>query len=68
MEVDPKGDIPPRYVLRQPYVVGTQWEASTVAYILQRRNSVQAGQLTAVVWRAGLLTRAARKALVLLNA
>ena len=40
LEVDPKGDIPPRYVLRKPYLVGTQWEASTVAYILQRRNSV----------------------------
>lgn len=36
----PKTDNPPRYVLRKPYVPGTQWEASTVAYILQRRNEV----------------------------
>ena len=27
-------------MLRKPYVVGTQWEASTVAYILRQRNSV----------------------------
>ena len=40
LENDPKADNPPRYVLRKPFVVGTQWEASTVAYILQRRNQV----------------------------
>lgn len=40
LENDPKADNPPRYVLRKPFVVGTQWEASTVAYILQRRNEV----------------------------
>lgn len=33
-------DNPPRYVLKKPYAVGTQWEASTVAYILQRKNEV----------------------------
>lgn len=33
-----KTDNPPRYVLKKPYAVGTQWEASTVAYILQRKN------------------------------
>ena len=27
-------------MLRKPYVLGTQWEASTVAYILQQRNSM----------------------------
>ena len=40
LENDPKADNPPRYVLRKPFAVGTQWEASTVAYILQRRNEV----------------------------
>jgi hypothetical protein len=35
-----KADNPPRYVLKKPYTVGTQWEASTVAYILQRKNEV----------------------------
>jgi hypothetical protein len=35
-----KTDNPPRYVLKKPYVVGTQWEANTVAYILQRKNEV----------------------------
>lgn len=35
-----KTDNPPRYVLKKPYAVGTQWEASTVAYILQRKNEV----------------------------
>lgn len=33
-------DNPPRYVLKKPYAVGTQWEANTVAYILQRKNEV----------------------------
>lgn len=40
LENDPKADNPPRYVLRKPFVIGTQWEASTVAYVLQRRNEV----------------------------
>jgi hypothetical protein len=35
-----KTDNPPRYVLKKPYAVGTQWEANTVAYILQRKNEV----------------------------
>lgn len=35
-----KTDNPPRYVLKKPYAIGTQWEASTVAYILQRKNEV----------------------------
>jgi hypothetical protein len=33
-------DNPPRYVLKKPYAIGTQWEATTVAYILQRKNEV----------------------------
>jgi hypothetical protein len=40
LEEQPKSDNPPRYVLKKPFVVGTQWEGSTVAYILQRRNEV----------------------------
>lgn len=35
-----KTDNPPRYVLKKPYLVGTQWEANTVAYILQRKNEI----------------------------
>ena len=38
LQVDPKSDNPPRFVLKKPYVVGTQWQASSVAYLLQRRN------------------------------
>jgi hypothetical protein len=29
-----------RYVLRKPYAVGTEWEASTVAYVLARKNEM----------------------------
>lgn len=35
-----KLDNPRRYVLHTPYAVGTQWEASTTTYVLQRRNEV----------------------------
>lgn len=38
LEEHAKPDNPPRFVLKQPFVVGTQWQASTVAYVLQRRN------------------------------
>lgn len=40
LDVEPKADNPPRFVLKEPYVVGTQWQASTVPYLLQRRNEV----------------------------
>ncbi len=40
LEDHPTADNPPRFVLKKPYSVGTQWEASTVAYVLQRRNEV----------------------------
>ena len=40
LDVNPKADNPPRYVLKAPYVVGTQWQALTVPYVLQRRNEV----------------------------
>ncbi|RZS56841.1 hypothetical protein [Sphaerotilus mobilis] len=37
-EAEPVADPAPRYVLRQPLVVGTQWQASTTAYLLRRRQ------------------------------
>jgi hypothetical protein len=40
LDVDAKLDSPPRYVLKQPFAVGTQWESMTVPYVLQRRNEV----------------------------
>lgn len=38
LDVEPKADEPARYVLRLPYVVGTQWTAPTGSYVYQRRN------------------------------
>jgi hypothetical protein len=38
MDVEPQADEPARYVLRLPYVVGTQWTAPTGSYVYQRRN------------------------------
>lgn len=38
LEVNAKADNPPRFVLKKPFVVGTQWHASTMPYVLQRRN------------------------------
>ena len=40
LDENPKSDNPPRFVLKKPFVVGTQWQASTVPYLLQRRNEV----------------------------
>ncbi len=40
LQREPQVDPERRYVLRKPYVVGTEWEASTVAYVLARRNEV----------------------------
>ena len=40
LEREPQIDPQRRYVLRKPYVVGTEWEASTVAYVLARKNEV----------------------------
>ncbi len=40
LDAVPKADEVPRYVLRKPYAVDTSWQASTVAYILQRRNEL----------------------------
>lgn len=33
-------DEPHRYVLQRPFVVGTQWQTLTTAYVLQRRSEV----------------------------
>lgn len=38
IEREPRLDEAPRFVLRKPFVVGTQWEAPTTAFVLQRRN------------------------------
>jgi hypothetical protein len=38
MQPEPVADKPKRYVLKAPYVVGTQWQAGTTAYLLMRRN------------------------------
>jgi hypothetical protein len=38
LDLAPQADQAPRYVLRKPYVVGTEWVAATTSYVLQRRN------------------------------
>lgn len=38
VERDPKPDGAPRYVLFKPYVVGTQWDTHTTAFVLERPN------------------------------
>jgi hypothetical protein len=38
LEREAQLDAQRRYVLRKPYAVGTQWEASTVPYVLAHRN------------------------------
>jgi hypothetical protein len=38
LQPDPQPDEPRRYVLRQPYAVGTQWVVTTTPYVLQRRH------------------------------
>ena len=38
LDVQPQLDKNPRYVLKQPYVVGTQWQNDTTPYIFFRRN------------------------------
>lgn len=40
LEREPQLDKPRRYVLQKPYVVGTEWEAPTTAYVLARKNEV----------------------------
>lgn len=38
LEENVKADDLPRFVIKQPFAVGTQWQASTLAYVLKRRN------------------------------
>ena len=38
LDVEPQADKPERYVLRKPYVVGTEWSATTTSYVYQRSN------------------------------
>lgn len=38
LEADPTLDKVPRYVLKMPLAVGTQWQAMTTSYLLRRRN------------------------------
>jgi hypothetical protein len=38
VELEPVLDKPQRFVLKAPYAVGTQWQSSTTAYLLTRRN------------------------------
>jgi hypothetical protein len=40
LDENPKSDNPPRFVLKKPFAIGTQWQATTVPYLLQRRNEV----------------------------
>jgi hypothetical protein len=40
LDREPQVDAQRRYVLRKPYAIGTEWEASTVAYVLARKNEV----------------------------
>jgi hypothetical protein len=40
LEREPQLDATRRYVLRKPYAVGTEWEATTTAYVLARKNEV----------------------------
>ena len=35
---EPLADTPPRWVLKAPYQVGTEWTTSSVPYLIQRRN------------------------------
>ncbi|MBW8848704.1 MAG: hypothetical protein JF607_27560 [Burkholderiales bacterium] len=38
MQTDPVADAPGSFVLKAPFVVGTQWQAPTTAYLLMRTN------------------------------
>ena len=40
LEREPQLDNPRRYVLRKPYVVGTEWVAPTTTYVLARKNEL----------------------------
>lgn len=38
LQAEPQPDKAPRYVLKAPLATGTEWQASTTAYILERRQ------------------------------
>jgi hypothetical protein len=38
LDPEPTPDRPHRFVLKAPYAIGTQWQATTTAYLLMRRN------------------------------
>ncbi len=38
LDEEPRADVPPRYVLKAPIAVGTQWQSTTTAYLLRRRQ------------------------------
>jgi len=38
VDAEPRPDQPPRFVLKAPYGVGTQWQSNTTAYLLMRSN------------------------------
>ena len=38
LDAEPQLDKPPRFVLKAPYTVGTQWQSTTTAYLLMRSN------------------------------
>ena len=38
LDAQAQPDKTPRFVLKAPYAVGTQWQSSTTAYLLKRRN------------------------------
>jgi hypothetical protein len=40
LDAQPKSDADRRYVLRAPIAVGTQWQASTLPYVLARTNEL----------------------------
>jgi hypothetical protein len=40
LDLAPLADEPQRYVLQKPYQPGTNWQATTTAYVLQRRSEV----------------------------
>lgn len=40
LDAAPRHDNPRRYVLRKPIAVGTTWEASTLPYVLERKNEL----------------------------
>ncbi|MEP7299802.1 MAG: hypothetical protein ABI702_26790, partial [Burkholderiales bacterium] len=38
LDAEPQPDKAPRFVLKAPYTIGTQWQSTTTAYLLVRRN------------------------------